>query len=215
MPIILHEYIQPEGEIGIWQCEESMEFFFRQMSLFEVEVEEISKLSSRKKMEWLSSRYLLHHMSGREVRGACLKDEYGKPYLAGSRYLISMSHSLDLTAVIAAPVAVGIDIQYPVAKIGRIAHRFMNDTELSMTDPDDIEKLHLIWGAKECVFKAFGRKSLDFRQHIQISIPKVIDTQSNKDIIFEGFMNKNDHSMRFKFLSKKINEAILVYAIEQ
>lgn len=205
----------PEGELGVWKCEESIEFFFRQMPLFEVEIEELKKLSSRKKIEWLSSRYLLHQMSGRDVRGACFKDEYGKPYLAGSRYLISMSHSRDLTAVIAGPRAVGVDIQYPVEKIGRIAHRFMNDAELNAVNIGDVEMLHIVWGAKECVFKAYGRKSLDFRQHININVPNQNRLDLIKEINFEGVMNKNGHAIRFKFASKKINNAILVYAVEQ
>lgn len=215
MPLILREKILPEGELGVWKCEESLEFFFRQMPLFEVEIEELKKLSPRKKIEWLSSRYLLHRMSGREVRGACYKDEYGKPYLAGSRYFISLSHSRDLTAVIAGPRSVGVDIQYPVEKIVRVAPRFMNDDELNAVNILDVDLLHIVWGAKECVFKAYGRKSLDLRRHININVPNQNRLDLLKEINFDGVMNKNGHSMRFKFVSKKINNAILVYAVER
>jgi 4'-phosphopantetheinyl transferase len=212
MPLLLHENIEPEGEIGVWKTTESMEFFMRSMPLFEEEIAQIKHLSHRKKLEWLSSRFLLHHMSGRETRGACYKDEYGKPHLSGSRYQISLSHSRDLTAVIAAPHRVGIDIQHRVEKINRIASRFMSEEELSRSgNPPDIDILHYHWGAKECIFKAYGRKSVDFRRDIKV----LTFVPTEKDFSFYAEFQKEGISSHYHLTKKIIDHAILVYAIEK
>ena len=93
------------------------------LELFPKELELIETIKGHRKLEWLASRWLLHLMSGRQIRGACLKDEFGKPYLVNSFYDISISHSRELVSVLAAPQAVGIDIQKIVGKIDSIAHK--------------------------------------------------------------------------------------------
>ena len=170
MPLHSHKEIASGGEIGIWQIQEEESFFLEQLQLSQVEEEQIQRIKGRRKLEWLAGRYLLHKMSGRSIRGICLKDEYGKPYLENSPYHISISHSHDMAAVIAAPQRVGIDIQFIVEKIDRIAHKFMRPEELeSLKASTRLEQLHIYWGAKESLYKAYGRRLLDFREHIAIT----------------------------------------------
>ena len=122
MPLQFHRYLQPEGELGLWKIEESEVYFLEQLNLTPIEEDYIVQLKGRRRLEWLAGRLLLHRMSGRETRGACIKDEFGKPHLEGSAYEISISHSRELAAVVAAPRNVGVDIQKLVAKIERLAH---------------------------------------------------------------------------------------------
>ncbi|HPK10217.1 MAG TPA: hypothetical protein PK147_02025 [Saprospiraceae bacterium] len=170
MPLLLKKYFEPDIELGLWQVTEPVSFFEERLPLYEAEKEEIAPLNSRKLLEWYSSRYLLHLMSGREIRGACLKDSYGKPYLQGSEYHISMSHSGNICAVVASKLNVGIDVQVVVEKIDRIKSKFLNEIELNELGIHDvIHKLHIYWGAKECLFKIYGRKSVDFRKNLLVS----------------------------------------------
>ena len=171
MPLFLKLNTEQEGVAGIWQTEEDDSYFLDRLQLYPEELEELKTLRSRKKTEWLSSRYLLHLLSERHIRGACLKDAYGKPYLQDSDYHISISHSGKFTAVIASPHIVGIDIQIIVAKIERIANKFVTDTEFnSVHNQYHIESLHAIWGAKEAMYKAYGKKALDFKKHLKVTI---------------------------------------------
>ncbi|MEL6986943.1 MAG: 4'-phosphopantetheinyl transferase, partial [Bacteroidota bacterium] len=86
MPLFQHFNINEYTEIGLWRIDEDSEFFVSHLDLYEEEVALLEKIKGRRKLEWLSSRHLLHFMSGREERGACLKDEFGKPYLEGSTH---------------------------------------------------------------------------------------------------------------------------------
>ncbi|HRF40821.1 MAG TPA: 4'-phosphopantetheinyl transferase superfamily protein, partial [Saprospiraceae bacterium] len=55
-------------------------------------------------------------------------------------------------------------------KIERLAPRFLNETEMAcITTDHKLLHLHLFWGAKESLYKAYGRKELDFREHIPIA----------------------------------------------
>jgi phosphopantetheinyl transferase len=207
MPLIHREETQ-DLIAGIWQVTEPDSFFQEKLSLYPAELEELSYLKNRKRTEWLSSRYLLHILSGRESRAACLKDEFGKPYLEGSTWYISMSHSEEMVAVAASPHPVGVDIQILVPKIYRIAPRFLDSTELDFCKGDHaLEIMHILWGAKECVFKAFGKKEVDFRRHIHIA---PFEYRSRK-LCFQGTFHKESLSMEFVFFSETLKNFIFVY----
>ncbi len=171
MPLSLHQTVAPAGEIGIWDIEEPEEWFLGRLLLSPEEQQQFHKLKGRRRTEWLAARQLVHEMSGRLERAAFVKDAFGKPFLRESNYHISISHSQYKAAAIAAPRAVGIDIQHWVPRIERLASRFLSREELSNLAPGPEERLfqiHVLWSGKEALYKAYGKKALDFCQHLSI-----------------------------------------------
>jgi len=172
MPLHYIQSIQPSGVFAVWENKEPHRYFEERLKLNPDEVKLLSDLSERKKLEWLSSRYLLHIMTGAKVRTLSTKDEHGKPGIKDSAYHISLSHSGDRTAVIASRHSVGIDIQKVVSKIGRIAKKFCNEDEFSALPNNEADRLlyyHIIWGAKECIYKSYGKRKVDFKKHMNVS----------------------------------------------
>lgn len=170
MPLIEHRTLNPEGEIGLWQITESEDWFRQQLSLKAEEQQQLDRIRGYRRTEWLAARQLVHQMSGRQQRGMFIKDEYGKPHLEDSPWHISISHSNQLSAAIAGPKLVGIDIQKLVTKITRIIPRFMSSQEqASLSAENIIPHAHIYWGAKEALYKAYGRRALDLCRHIQVS----------------------------------------------
>jgi len=211
MPLAQRKYLKPEGELGIWKITEDETYFLRRLELLEEEADYFEALKGKRRIEWLAARWLLHLMSGRDKRGACLKDEHGKPYLDGSLFDISISHSRDKVVVMAAPRLVGIDIQVVVEKIERIAYKFMRPAELDSLEPiTRLEHLHVYWGAKEALYKAYGRKKLDFKQHIFIN-PFAFDVTNGQ---CSGYVKKDDFEASFKIWYEKLGDYILVYGME-
>lgn len=211
MPIFIKQNIDPVGEIGVWKIEEDVAFFEKDLLIYPEELENFKTLKERKKLEWLSSRYLLHMMSGRDNRGAVLKDKYGKPFLHESEWNISLSHSRDLAAIIACPYLVGIDIQYIVPKISRIAPKFMSAKEFDHIDSNkELEYYHFIWGAKECLFKAYGKGNVDFKKDLHI------DSITLEDHQLKGTAHvlKDDFEGQFRLDSYITEQFVLVYAIK-
>lgn len=210
MPLFIHKNIRPQGELGIWEIEEPEAYFLQQLKLSEKESTYFAQLKGKRGIEWLASRLLLHQMSGRAVRGNLIKDEYGKPFLENSSFHISLSHSHEMAAVIASPLIVGIDIQRLVAKIERIAHKYMRDAEMeSLEAASRLAHLHVYWGAKEALYKAYGRKELDFKKHIFIE-PFNYDLANGK---CSGKIKKGNFEAKYDVYYERINDYILVYSI--
>jgi len=213
MSLIFHRHLTPVGELGIWKIEEDEKFFFERLDLYPQEMEQISEMKGHRRLEWLAGRYLLHLMSGREIRGACLKDEYGKPHLEGSEYQISISHSHEQVAVLAAPVAVGVDIQFLVEKIWRIACKFMRPEESESLKPaTSLEHLHVYWGAKEALYKAYGRREVDSRENLLIE-PFAFSPDGGRTT---GWIRKEGFEMELDvFYEMREGGYVLVWALEK
>ena len=210
MPVFLKKELSTVGEIGLWKISEDESYFLDRLVLYSHEKEFLASLKGKRKLEYLASRYLLHLMSGREVRGACLKDEFGKPYLENSEYHISFSHSSDMVAVIGSPHVVGIDIQKYVEKIDRIKHKFLSETELEFLQGNfKKEKLHILWGAKESLYKAYGRKKVEFREHLAIEEFQWDGFTAN----FEGHIKIGDHNSLHDIFALELDDFMLVYSI--
>lgn len=208
---LFHTIDIKNGKLAIWLVEEDIDFFINHLILYPVEETEINELYGRKLKEWYASRFLLNEIIPSLTRPACVKDEYGKPYLLNSDQKISISHSGEYAAVIISKLDSGIDIQMIVPKISRIAPKFIEDEAWNyIPDEDNIFYLHAIWGAKECMYKAYGRRKLDFRRDMKI-MPFVFEATG---FYFEGIVQKDNYFKRFTLFCRQIDQLILVYAIE-
>ncbi len=170
MPLIYQKWLPEQTRIGVWNITESLSWFEERLQLSASELQEVLTLTARKRLEWFAGRWLLHVLLQAEDRAVSLKDEFGKPYLLNSTLHISLSHSDDKAAVIISEKPVGVDIQYFTPKIERIERKFMREAESnSLSVKNRIEQLHVFWGAKESLYKAYGKRELDFRGHIFIA----------------------------------------------
>jgi phosphopantetheinyl transferase len=101
-----------------------------------------------------------------------------KPFLPDEQYHFSISHCGDYAAAIVSKnKRVGIDIEIPTEKIGRIMYKFLTAKELELfklvpgashTATDSYQEPTLLWSAKESVFKWYGNGGVDFRRQIQL-----------------------------------------------
>lgn len=211
MPIIYQKHFQPEGELGLWRIAEPEDWFLEKLELSAPEKAQFDAIQGHRRVEYLAVRQLVHQMSGREKRGPFIKDEYGKPHLEGSRFQISISHSREVAAAIAAPCAVGIDIQQIVEKIERLAPRFLSPAELANIDPAfRMEHLHVYWCAKEALYKAYGRRELVFTEHLEVD-PFPFFPQEGP---FTGRIKKEGSVLEMNLWYEHFQDYILVYALE-
>ncbi len=168
MPLLLHEPLHPPGEWGIWSISEEETALRNSILLFPREIIQLNAIRGEgRRREFLAARLLLHTMSGRGRRSELVKDDDGKPHLIDSPFHVSISHTHGYSAAIAHPRPCGVDIQAIVPRIRRLADRFVSPAEQSTLLPEhDLVQLHLIWSAKEAIYKAYGRRQLDFREHM-------------------------------------------------
>lgn len=123
--------------------------------------------SSTRRREILTVRRLLNDLTS----GKC-KISYsptGKPILDDGSH-ISISHSKDKVAMIISPgFQVGIDIEAFRPQIRNLSSKFVSDEERNLWGPGlTDEALHLIWGAKEVLFKLYSKGGVDFKADLFI-----------------------------------------------
>ncbi len=99
------------------------------------------------------------------------RDAYGKPFLEGRPDLhFSLSHSHRRAAALVSDRRCGVDLQLRVAKILRLRSKFERDDERAFiaSQPDEIGALHILFGAKEALFKLWGARRIDWHEHLVV-----------------------------------------------
>lgn len=178
--------------------------------LHEDEMAIIRELSPRKRSEWMASRDLLYKIAGLPERMQCLYDDFGKPYLLGVDKHISVSHSELWCAAMISDKPCGVDVQAYSDTAVRIADRFLAPSDLALVQNTSNPKqyYHLFWGAKECIYKAYGKRKLGFREHIFITEINHEQGTALGEIKYEGIHLYYD--IYFKFLP----EVAWVFCVE-
>jgi len=187
MPVAKIEKINSNSFWCLYEITESIDQLKKKVELSEDGIAELESISHpTKQRERLASRCCVQELVkkvGKEYKGIT-KDEHDKPHLIGHRYYISISHSYPFAAAILhKKLPVGIDIEKPTEKIGRIAHRFLNDDEFTDCD-GDIKKLCIYWSGKEAIYKLNGKNGLNFKKDIRI--PNFV--LHEKDVIRSEFL---------------------------
>lgn len=155
--------------VVIWEVSEDHDFFREGLILSHKEREFVKTLNNKRQIEWMASRYLMQKVMDIDIEAKLRKDKFGKPYLLQEDVHISISHSHKYAALASSPKVIGIDIQLQLDKITRIAHKFISEKEWTyITDDEKIEYMHTIWGAKESMYKAYGRKRVEFIDDMEL-----------------------------------------------
>lgn len=196
--------------IAVCTYNEQEEFYLDALEVPAKDLGELNLLNKRRKQEILTSRYLLQHLMCKNIWSSFKKDDYGKPYIAGTDLFISLSHSYDRSAAIISERRVGIDLQKYVEKIERIKEKFLNPTELqSVHDDQKKTRLHLYWGAKECMYKSYGKKEVNFKEHLFVDYIDALGDSGS----FSSKMLKHDFNTSYTMYYEKQDDYFLVYGI--
>lgn len=163
-------------------------------------------LTSARECETLGTRFLVQELLGGNPCNI-LYTEHRKPYLEGRSEKISVSHSHDRLAVIMnAREETGVDIELIRDKVLRIRYKFLNEQENKFAG-GDVEKLITLWAAKESMYKAYGRKQLDFSAHMSV--------QPFSGNELRGSLARGDVRHEFALRRERIGDYILVYILHE
>lgn len=182
--------ISPNIKVFIWKIEESIDELKSEISLSKNSLSRLNSMKSELHQKgFLSIRHLLKEINLTD--NDLEYDEYGKPHLYNGKH-ISITHSFNFTAIIySTENEVGIDIEKQREKILKIAHKFTPIQEYSTIANVDakIRKLTIVWGAKESLYKIYGKKKLLFLHHIYVDDFRLDDSKTKGDIRFDGIEN--------------------------
>ena len=210
MSELLRKIIDDRTLYGVWKISESVEELRSAICLREGEeaLYNLFVAESRKK-QWLAYRLLIRELLEPD-EFPVEYDSSGKPFLAGSDFHISVTHTDDLAAVIISGHAkVGIDIEKIRTRIEKVKDKFLNEKESLLIGKDrELEQLTLAWCAKEALYKLHGKRNLDFRENMMVDIPPKAGMKFNGEIIFAGKRDK------YQLFSEMIDGYILVYLLD-
>ncbi|HLF63434.1 MAG TPA: 4'-phosphopantetheinyl transferase superfamily protein [Saprospiraceae bacterium] len=209
MSLVLDITTPEEARLGVWRIEEDSSFFSERLLLSDTEQSSLSILNSSKRLEWLASRFVLDQITNHSERIETSTRPSGKPYLIGRKEHISLSHSDAYVAAMIGDSDVGIDIQRCKDKIVRLEHKFANTMESACIDRSQaVLHLHILWSAKEALYKIYARKQLNFISHIFIDLPKLIQERGR----FSGVVHAPDKELLCILDYLIIENYVLVYA---
>lgn len=187
MPLYKTLTVNTTTKVLIWKIEESISSLQKEIDLSENSSTRLHSMKSELHQKgFLSIRHLLKNVGYTDFD--LVYDAFGKPHLKDGKY-ISITHSFSFTAIIISDdLHVGIDIEKQREKILKIAHKFTPIEEYKTIANVDalISKLTIVWGAKESLYKIYGKKQLLFLHHIYIEDFTFDDKKTTGEIRFDG-----------------------------
>jgi len=217
MPLLREINIENHTQGFVWELTENEDFFVDKLPervFFDLALRDEL---SRRRTEILAGKFLIYELSGKIF----MKDKYNKPYLEDSDGFISLSHSKNLIFALHSKYLCGIDIQYFTNRIERIAWRVMSDEKIARIDKLQTQlHWHIYWCAKESLYKAYGKRGLNFKSEIKINPFEIVpEAQENPFLITEGNINVENFNKKFSVyfntLQNNSEQFALVIALEK
>lgn len=166
-----------------------LEFYNQYLNIPEIQKVQNIFSSYQRKCEWLNTHYLLHQLTG--TIQTYRFNENNKPIASASHHFLSISHCEDYSAIaLSKSTSIGIDIEKHGRNFIRIARKFLhpNETKLSA----DNNTCHLIWCAKEALYKLLDCASPNFSADYETS-----NIQFEENTIFIKYKNQNIYRIYF------------------
>ena len=196
MPLYKTIRVNDFTKVLVWKIDETLEDLTMGIKLTERSKKRVEAMKSvLHKQGFMSIRQLLKQAGYADTD--VFYDAFGKPHLKDKNYL-SISHSFTFTAIIISEKKpVGIDVEKQRDKIVKIAHKFTPIEEYNTIANHEalVSKLTVVWGAKESLYKIYGKKKLRFLHHIYIEDFLFIDTKTTGVIKYKGHVST--HSIHF------------------
>ncbi len=208
MPFFKTIVFNPFTEIHIWKITEDYDDLMDQTQLSDLSLVRLNHLKTNAhQLGFLSVRLLLQ-----QIGYSDFDLEYGfngKPFLKNGHH-ISISHSFGFSVIIISNKNVGVDIELIRNKIVGISEKFcgLESGYLDQKKSDYEEKLTVIWGAKEAVFKLKNQNGLSFKNHIQVLPFELFKKQLDALVI------TNELIENYTAFFEKIENYILVFAVD-
>lgn len=197
--------------IILWHSTESLMDLADELTLtFNDKIEWQSFKSESRKREWLTVRNILKKILPHSSDHSIKYNENGKPYLLAN-HIISISHTRDyVTLILTDNLKVGIDIEHIHQRIDKLSEKFLSDTERKIVvNENRLKILHVIWGAKEVLFKIHSIGEIDFKRDLLVHPFIYSETgEVHASIIKKGYVK--DYIISYE----ELNDHILTWAID-
>ncbi len=201
MPVYQLKNVTKNVKLGIWYIDETIAELTKIATERGIYLKDLPQVKNENRIkQWLATRLLLNSFF---TNATIIYDEKRKPFLSNG-WNISISHSGDYVAIILNENDnCGIDIEKISNKVERIKHKFLNETDLKNITTE--QYLTIYWGAKEALYKYYGKKEVLFIENLFIE-----DFSPTKNT-FKGIIDMPNLKTQLNMVWEKIEDYILVY----
>jgi 4'-phosphopantetheinyl transferase len=211
MPLF-KKIVEENYTLVVWHLTETEDLFLPFKKTFSASPEKLDEIHvAYRRKEWLCSRYLGWTIA-KEIEGQCAgvwSDDHNKPHIKDSTLQISISHAKPfVTVLVHKKHPCGADIEEKKEKLLRLGPKFLTQDELNQAK-GDLSSLAIAWGAKEAVYKLYGRKKLIFKENIFLYGLDTIKKSGELTTILK--IGKNNSAIMLKY--EQFENHILVYTI--
>lgn len=165
---------------------------------------ELIKINSlQRKNEFIGIRQLRNQLIPNEP---ILYNSNGKPFLGRCKNHISVSHSSKSNCLAISKSPIGIDIEGIDERVMRIKTKYVNIEDKKHYQYNSVEDLTILWTIKECLYKLYDLKGLNFKNDIRVL------SRNNNEHYFE--VNTKNGRQKHRLIHEKIEDEILTYNID-
>ena len=211
MPLQHVIYLDPHTIIGVWHLVEPESYFIRNQKKLVTNLKNLQSIThANRRIEWLAGRWLVLQLV--EIMNLSFSgiwtDEHNKPHLTRDNASISISHASPyVVAILNTKKLCGIDVEKLRDKLIPLAPKFLNDSELTIAN-NNLTNLAVLWGAKEALYKLHGRKSLIFKDNLEIE-----NFSFNKGLgSFKGVIKLDNENERYAMKAAQFDDFVLVFS---
>jgi 4'-phosphopantetheinyl transferase len=168
VPLHTKKHIK-NGIVALWHITETKEQLQNLLPEKWLDTLDLERVSTHN----LAARVLAHQV--KPDFAPLEKDEYGKPYFESADHKISITHAGEYAGfMFTEKKECGIDMEEITERVRRIQKKFVRKDEEEFL-VEDLRGLYAIWCAKEAMYKHYGLKALDFKQHMKLDYRKLED----------------------------------------
>jgi len=206
LPIISIQNISSDIILGIWKITETKNDLINMLGNHLIDPSKPTNPAENIGLHWYASRILLQNLFDAD-KIEIHKNEANKPtlFIDNEKYFISISHSYEYVGIMFSRThEIGLDIEKIDERINRVSRKFLNENEQLFAD-SKLSKT-LIWSAKESVYKWYGKKEIDFKDHMQ-AYPFIAEEKG----IFNFKLSKNEFEKEIDIHYYLIDNYVITY----
>ena len=198
MPLHQRINLEEDTQFLIWHIDEAEDELLKDLNLSKIdELKFQKKKNTSHRKEFLAARKLLREAGISPQTLSYSQD--GAPQLESGRQL-SISHSTKIAGIALGEKPLGFDLEEYRPKIIKIAPRFLHSKEVFINKPPFImEKLTLIWTAKEALYKALNQKGIIFSKQLCVAPFEWGEKQGSAKV----FISDKTHNFSLNFIIEK------------
>ena len=211
MPLHTHMTCPGNLQLALWSIQENHEELQLKLRENYHELDMEKRITQANALHYLASRCIIKDIFPNQII-TLRKNELNQPSLSVNQnpLNISITHAANMAGILVSESYLpGLDLEKIDPRIGRVKHKFMNQHEMDFAGhQNQINLQTLIWSAKESLYKVYGKKELDFKEHLHILSFGLNPTNRG---YFYGQIKKDAFQQKLKIHYQIIENIVLTY----